>query len=266
MIKTKKQYAGVSLVELILVLAIGAAILILSLRQYQVFRQDADADQLVANVNTLMQAMGQYYKANCYGTYNPNANPPLTPGTLNPLNTNDPLPGPFPINITTDLVDNGYLSPEMPISSLVDTTGAEGNNFNGYVAQFNASIQMVRNPGSGAVGQVLIWKPQISVLLKDTENATQYLNWLQADCLSSLNGETVSRCQLNSNTGTYLVWERMPSYAASKGNSSLWEAKAVSTQFNQMYTTYPTVYLLNTGGKVPTTGSATQTQYYLCGG
>lgn len=247
-----------------LVLVIGAGILFLSIRQYQVFKQDADLAQLEANVDTLFQAMAQYYKANCYGRHDPNAVPPapaLIPGTLNPMNATSPLPGPYSINIDTVLVAGGYLSDSTPFpaSPLVNDTGP-ASRFNGYVAQFNATTS-TRTTNGMTVGTIVIWKPQIAVLVKNTSLAQQYLNMLKGDCLSTLSGNIVAHCT-NGSTGTYIVWERMPSYATVSSNSTLWQARAVDKQFTQMYTVYPTPYLLDKGGMTP----SNQTQYYLCGG
>jgi type II secretory pathway pseudopilin PulG len=273
-ITIRRYERGVTLLEVILVLAIGAGILFLSLSQYQVFRQDADAQQLKANVDILFQAMSQYYKANCYGTYNaydPNTTAPynaLVPGTLNPMNATNPLPGPYYIDIQKDLIAGGYLPPNftLPMTPLVNTSGASAANpYSGYVLQFNASVTMTRNPGPGNVGSVLIWQPQVAVLLQNTTQASAYLNYLQGDCLSQLKGKIVTPCA-SSSTGTYVVWARLPSYAETRSNSTLWQSKAVSNQFQQLYNTYPTVYLLETVGTIPKTATTTQIQYYLCGG
>lgn len=261
MIAVKKRERGISLVEMLLVLILGGAIIFLSMRQYQVFRQDADVQQLEANVDTLFQAMTQYYRANCYGTQNPTSGI-LTPGTLNPMNATSPLPGPRPINIDTDLVARGYLpaNTPFPANPIVNDAGAGTSRFKGYVAQFNV-MTSTRTTSGTTVGTVVIWKPQIAVLVRNTALAQQYLRQSGGDCLSTLNGNTVRTC-IATSTGTYIVWERLPSYASTRGNSNLWQARARLNQFTQMYSVYPTPNLLTRSGQTP----ANQTQYYLCGG
>lgn len=263
MFKTNRRQSGLSIVELLLVLVIGAGVLYLSLRQYQVFRQDADVQQVEANVDTLFQAMVQYHKANCYGSSSPTVTATLSiPGTLNPANSTSPLPGPYHIDIDNDLVAGGYLPANIPFpeSPIVDNTGGGSSRFKGYVVQFNATSTQ-RTTNGVVVGTVLIWRPQVAVLIKDTAVAKQYMNQMKGDCLSTLNGNIVKKCASGS-TGTYVVFERSPSFATVKSNSTLWQAKSVLNQFTQMYTVYPTPYLLNKQGVTPTN----QLQYYLCGG
>lgn len=258
----QKNQRGVSLVEALLVLIIGASILFFSLRQYEVFRRDADVQQVQANVDMLFLAMTQFYRANCYGQVNP-ATGALTPGRLNPAHSSSPLPGPVHIDINADLVGGGYLSDDVPfpISPLVDNSADPNDKFSGYVVQFN-SAQSTRTM-NGTIGTVVIWKPQVAVKIKDPDLTSQYLYLLGGNCLSSASGNIVTPCPTSgSTTGTDVVWERMPSLASSEANSTLWPLRAVLNQFTQMYTTHSTAYLLTRGGLTP----ANQTQYYLCGG
>lgn len=279
MIRSRNKQTGVSLVEVLLVLAIGAAILFASIKQYQIFRSGADVEQVKYNVDTIFHAMSQFYSVNCNGTTAVrNGTYTFTPGMLNP--TYSPAPAnPFPVNITTLLQQNGYLTQVIPINPIVNSSGPATNSYNGYVAQFNQSqvvqtrsvcVTGVNATGITAatgctqakqVGTAIIWKAQVAVLIKNTAAAQQYLNLLSGDCLSSLNGTTVRPCSANQ-PGNYVVWERLPSFATPNAQSDSWETYPALNQFNQLYSTYPTVYLSGMQGKIPNN----QTQYFLCGG
>ena len=60
-----KQQTGVSLLELLLVLAIASSIALLGIRMYQRYQVDQDAERLLYTVNTLFLGMSRYYQANC---------------------------------------------------------------------------------------------------------------------------------------------------------------------------------------------------------
>lgn len=273
---TKKQ-SGVTLLELMLALVIGVAILYMGFSQYQQFRSDTNVQELQANVNQIFQAMGLYYKANCFGTFNPSTGK-VQPGTLNPDFAGPmALPPNKPINIKTDLVQGGYLPTQLatvvPYNPLVDSKGP--GTF-GYVAQFNKFTEpryvcTGTNSGSPAqqgcadtdkvnVGTILIWKPQISILLANPKDADTYKGVLNADCTSRLSDQIVLPCSQNS-PGPYLVWERLPSMTDPSNTSSYWQTNHQSAAFTQMYTTYPINYLISKTGSTPY-----DKQYYLCGG
>lgn len=268
MIVNKKQVLGVTLLEIILVLAIGAAILLLSLRQYESFRADSDLQQVQYDINKIFAAMSEFYKVNCYGTYNPNVsppNPPLQAGALNPMRSSAP-PNPYPINMTTDLITKGYLTQKPALNPLIDASTGAGTD--GYILQFNeyhspkyACLTTAPCASPVQVGTIVIWKPQVAILLKDSATAQQYLDLLTGDCLSTASGNTVQPCTPgNKGTGNYVVWERLPSLSSSEANSTLWMMNPLVKQFTSMYNTYPLGTL--TGGQLPNN----QTQYFLCGG
>ena len=68
----------------------------------------------------------------------------------------------------------------------------------------------------------------------------------------------VTPCESSSKpaTGSYLVFERLPSYASPKASSTFWPSNPQLMQFKQMYTTSPVTTLLSGGNT---------TQYYTCG-
>lgn len=285
----RKRDEGIGLIEVLLVLAIAAAIIVMGIRQYQSFRQDADVQQLKYNIDTIFQAMNQFYKVNCLGSVN--AAGVLVPGLLNP--SHKPVPvSPYPIIITTDLVNNGFLAANpFPLSPLVDNSSPP---FGGYVAQFNqtalasntkkvcvaAKGPYPNNPATGiaasqnctsavAVGTIVTWNAQVAVLMKNSATAQQYLKMLNADCTSTKGllgkGTTVSPCGSGGlislgAKGAYLVFTRQPTFSSTGTTPDEWEANQTASQFTQMYTTYPVVYLLNSAGQ-----TQSGPQYYYCG-
>lgn len=259
-IKIIKKQMGLSIFELLFFLVIAGMLVILGIRQYQMLRLDNEAQQAQANVNTILQAMGTYYKANCFGTYAPGD---YKPGTLNPDHVPPPQPQ-YPINIKTDLIQAGFLnSPNIFYPNpFINSAGAVGTS--GYVAQFNqsTSIRYICTAANCAqkvaIGTIISWQAQVAFLTTDPSQAATYKDLLNADCTSSINGSTVQPCSSN-RPGPYLVWERLPSMASPPTTSAFWPFNPTVKQFNQMYTTYPINYLMSTVSKDPTM------QYFLCG-
>lgn len=234
------KHAGVTLIEIILVIVIGAAIIILGMRQYQSFRIDADVQQLKYNVDMIFQAMADYYQANCKG------------GTLDPTSPFFAGTNPVPIDITT-LRNQAFLTANLLLSPIIESTGPGG----GYILQFNrVTPDPDRMIGSIPIGKIVLWKAQVAAQFTDDAKALRYRNLLAAECTSALTGNAVSPCTSGS-AGNYVVWERLPSFAVPASGSGYGLSNARLKQFNQMYTTYPILYL--------TSGFKTSSQYYLCG-
>ena len=279
-----KHQLGITLMEALLVLAIAAAIMVLSMRQYQTYRIDADMNQLTYNVKVLAQAAARYYYANC------------DKGTLDPRN----LPAGttvYPLNITNDLITPQYLPQMVAQNPLVDSSGPG----NGYSVQFNAttSNRTVCTQTSGGncvastpVGTIVQWTIQVSVLLKNPSIINMAQGKLNAECTSSANtNNSVESClqapsffaicftlrsmpfglgnaaanSLGCPVGTnpasynnYLVWTMAPSFVSKETQSPLWVTNPVVKQFKQLYTTY-NLNDLTTGNHSP------EYQYYLCG-
>ncbi|TAK77653.1 MAG: hypothetical protein EPO11_02385 [Gammaproteobacteria bacterium] len=268
----KKRHIGMTLVEIMLVLSIATLLVIWSFRQYQTYRLDADVRRVKYNVDMIMESMYYYYRANCLGRVNPTTGI-LVPGTLNPSNTTtNPLSSStFPINILTDLFTPGYLPANIPaFVPLVDSSAA---NSYGYVAQFNLvtstrSLCTSANCATSApAGTVVDWNIQVAVSMKDKTASSEqgYLQLLQGNCLSSLNGWIVTPCTGGTGSGEYVVFERSPSRVAERLKSNFQMYLPAIQQFNNMYSTYNDIHLLSTGGKVPGSGGVgTTQQYFLC--
>lgn len=254
----KQSNKGVTLLEVLLVLAVIAMILALSLKQYQLFRRDGDIQQLQYNVDILFDAMVGYFRANCTKKFvqQPNSKG-IVVVTLDNL-----IKGHFLV------VPNGKMIP----SPFLDTSGTS----QGYALQFNQLL--VNNPAKlpqryvtlqagvnpTPVGNVSAWEIQVSVRLKDPQTAMQMKSFLAANCLSSgspSNGVTTcSQAQLNADQ--YAVFERLPTFASAQYNSQLWIMSPLVRQFTQMYTTLPILILTGDSSNQ----NFIPNQYYYCGG
>jgi len=251
---------GMTLPEVLLVLAIAGTIMVFGIRQYVSFKSDADVQQLQANIDQLFQAMTAFYIANCGGTLT--SGPPPTPQggllfihAIKNINTS-PIP-PYPIDLQKNIVANGYMTTPLPFSALVDssTPGLD------YVLQFNVSNST--HPNGGVV---LTWKMQVAVLLKDQKLNSAYRIYLNAQCISNMNkpksGElpTVNVCTSTTPTdATYLVFERIATNASQKKVSDLSQSTPELMQFKQMYEVSPITNLKSASH------SPDEYQYYSCG-
>lgn len=137
-----KQQKGVSLLEAMLALAIGATVLVLSLRMFSQYQLESNLENLRYNVDTMFQAMSLYYKANCLGTYVSNASVYNSAGTISTYGTLNPSPqNPSPPSLTQPkrikLADlqgvNNYLPNWIPSNTLLNTAFGEG----GFYMQFD---------------------------------------------------------------------------------------------------------------------------------
>lgn len=232
----KNRCVGYSMIEMLLVLVVGAAIFLLSIQQYWLFKQTANVQTVRANVDMIMMAMARYYRANCYGTTK-TMTPSYTvkPGVLNPLHAPPPR-GLQVINISTTLVTPKYLNNlPLPTSPIVDVTAGQ----NGYIAQYN----QYQN------GTQYTYTAQVSILLLPNEQA-QAKVWkkeLGADCLSRPGSVAllgIQPCQQvvcknfpPNKKCNYLVWERLPSLPTLNGNSNFWSIMPVVKSFANLYNT-----------------------------
>lgn len=240
-----RRLQGVTLLEVLLVLAISVAILLFSVRQYQLFVFDRNIQQVRYNVDTIFQAMRGYYGANC---------------------TSQQTEQLLPINIKTDLINGHFLVTPLQINQFVYNTGNDWTT--GYITQFNISTSTRYSCTNGncttqPIGTAVIWVAQVAVKLNpeiaNSSNAPAFLAALGGDCLSGLSGSTVAPCGTSSQTD-YVVWQRIPSYPSQGTQTDYWVTNPVVTQFNQMYTTYPGGYLMQTEGDTPS-----GQQFFYCG-
>lgn len=249
---------GITLTELLLVLAIGGIVLTLSLRQYYLLREDAYVLQVQANVDALFQAAAHYYQANC-----------AKGGQLDPEIATSSVKA---IDTFNDLIQPGYLPSNFPAPNPIVYSAGAGY---GYIVQFNKYTApryqaVCSNPSTCdtevplQIGTIVFWKIQVSVLLQPTqpEKWPVYLGYLSGNCLSSGTGPngTVERCdKVPAPYGDYVAFERLPSYPTSNWGtqSTFWLTNPLLKQFNQMYTTNP-ITDLTTQSHTP------EYQYFYC--
>lgn len=265
----KNNQLGVSLLEVMLVLVIGASILYLSMQQYYSYRRDAEVVRLRSNVDLLFQAMAKYFQANCNCRPSAGTNCSAYPFTM--------YRTPIPVTLAM-LINGGFLNlsntgGSLPLNALVDSTGPN----QGYIMQFN-QLQTTTVPpapltlnlpyreavmsagGTKPTGYNMVWQIQISVLLLQPSTAKQYQNLLNADCLSESTGQIVTPCLTApaNPTAPFLVFQGLPSSPNSAAaRSTYWQTMPTVKLFRQMYEVDPILVLTN--------GNQTTSQYYVCG-
>lgn len=249
----RKRESGLSLLELLLVLAIAGVLIVMGIRQYQILKIDADSRQVQANVDTLFQAAVKFYQAECdqkIGAYN----------NLGYLNPNTGISPDSPTSITMDL-----LKPYLATTTFPDNSIVAGTDYTVQFVPHTSERKVTVDTGTGSteektIGTILIWSIQVIVKLRDSSKADLYFRLLRGDCLVP-SATTTGSCT-GPGTGGYVVFERLPSFAANQNETPYWLMNPLVKQFKQMYTTYPVQYLINTGGETPTG----ERQYFLCGG
>jgi prepilin-type N-terminal cleavage/methylation domain-containing protein len=283
-VKVTSLPKGMTLLEILLVITIGAGLLVASLRMAQQMSTDQGIQQIQTNVDVIFQGMTNYYRTQCYGSGDTLATGlPTVIGTLNPKK--NPVPAnPMILDVTLDLANKGYIEASkwpLPIVSLLDNTSVNQT----YVVQFNQSPPMTpvqvnaciitdyslkecvpaldaagnasKLPSTGSnISQIIIWRAQVAVLAKDPTNAEVYKMVLGANCTSKLTGSSVNPCSMGT-PGPYIVWEKLPSFASPNTRSSLWLSMPLLKQFN-LQNTHDQMYELQ--------NSNAGIQNYLCNG
>lgn len=261
---------GMSLLEVMLVLAIASSIMLAGLRIYQSFDRDSGYLILRSNVDLLFQAMKTYYQDQCNLYFSPDSSIRAS-GALT-FNSNNPAaPVPFDVNTTKN-----YLSSPWPRGSSVLANKVISST---YFAQFNPSTVNTKQayvcssfaspqcsapapiPGSN----VVLWQSQVAVKMKDPTMTTYYLAVAGADCaVNSLSGKLPVDCSTGvsmGNSATYMVWQRMPSFSSPTIKSSLWISNPVTKLFKLQYTHDPMYELYNSSAE-----PSEVYKYYYCGG
>lgn len=260
---THKQ-DGVTLLEILLVLLIGAVIITMSIQRFQKYRINQEVEQVKINVDLLFQGMGYLYQADCRNKniFNRNNNPNVI-----------------------DLQNHHQFFSQWP---LPPTSIIDNSTNTGYLAQFNLVLPgLTRNirecyslntPSCSAPEEIplkhsiQIWRIQIAVKLMDATKAKQYQAALGADCISSIRSNlSVYSCEDTHRPviGDYLVWERVPSFASQRTSSGLLPMMFVLKQFNQQYYNDDN-YAFNVDDPIYNNGDhgthGTDYENYLCGG
>lgn len=260
----RRHESGLSLLEFLLVLMIAVALIIMGFRQYQVLKTDSDIRKVQANVDTLFQAAAWYYQANCDQKTSTDT---IVPAALNP-NASPAPPNPYIMwtsstlcevtNTTEQATFKKFLTSELLFSPIADSYCVK------FIRHDSSRTMKTWDDSSKRMGTIVIWSIQVIVKLKDPTQADFYFRLLRGNCLATSSSSSSSCSGLG--TGNLIVFERLPSFAAAQNQTTYWLMNPLVKQFNQMYTTYPGLYLMstgdeNTGGKIP--GGE---QYFLCGG
>jgi type II secretory pathway pseudopilin PulG len=235
---------GMTIFEILLVLVIAGAILLLGMRQYQVFKMGADAEELKDIVNNIAVAAANYYRANC--DYSLKATSPF-------WQEDPPQTGHYiTIDIKNDLEAGGFLRPQK-FNALVYKTSTDP--YEGFTVRFNPYVTPVQTctQSSGGVcqnkvstGFAINWLIWVTVCLKNPTQGTFLKSATDALDLTA-----------SCDTGSRLFFSFIPTQVLLPQSSNALIAP-VQQQFKQMYTTDNQSYLLSTTG-------AADTQYYYCG-
>ena len=249
---------GLSLIEVMLVLAVAASMLVFGIRQYQQFKLQQDIRQVQQTIDSLFVALGHYYQAYCGSGL-----------SLDPAQTPD---NPFVI-LPSDLVAEQFLPAnwnaiKVPfVSSYITQLNLNDANVLNVQGCWNFGTYTCGSLDTlppTSTGYVYTWRIQVAIQLTTGANAQAYKAALGADCLSTLNGDAVTPCSSTS-TGNFLVWERWPSFASQQIVSNLWMSMQQLKQFNIQYT-HDQMYELNNGPWETSAGvTGTGAQPYLCG-
>lgn len=265
----KKGQQGITLLEVILVLVVGAGILYLSVSQYQNFRRQTDLQQVQNTVDTLFAALYKYFQAHCADQSGG------VGGSLGRFSVAQTLG----INVNT-LINEGFISAsDIRLNPFVLTGGVAPY---GYVVQFNQkqqsapsgysfalplrqqTLQPSVGGGQKPVGYMVVWQAQVAAQL-NTANATAdgLMLSLHADCLSSSStswGQNIVLSCDNAAGNNFAVWQRSPSFGTESGASGMWGKRANTILFLQQYTTNPILNLTD-----PSQIGQVNNQYYVCG-
>lgn len=240
---------GVTILEVMLVMVISATVVVLGIKLYERFHANAEAENLKQNIDAIFDGGYQYYLANC-----------STSGALS-----SPTSSSVAVKLST-LKTSGYLnSKDIIPNELVDSGTADQD----YIVQFNRSevdrLVCLNDDCSEEqkIGNIVLWKIQVSAKLKNAETASAYQAYLVADCLSSLGTDdppSVALCSAET-PGDYIVFERAPVSIASRiGNQPpLALSMPRVDMLRQNESSLPLSYLLNST-------DAADAQYYGCGG
>jgi type II secretory pathway pseudopilin PulG len=255
-----RKMAGVTLIEVIVVIIIASGIFLLGMKFYNAIRRDGDVAQVKYNVDRIFAAATEYYQANCRWQRNPLTGVHvgvLTLGKLDPAAN----PGtPFPVTVTS-LSTGGYLDPNSPIplSPLINNATLNG----GYIVQFNKAAPTDQLVSGNKMGKVIIWTVQVAVAIRNAA-PLQMVKMLGADCAANASGNVITPCSVglpaSASQTVYAVWERLPSNAAPNAEADTWMGNAEVKAFTQLYTNNN----IQNGQPGPS-NTITNYQNYLCG-
>lgn len=266
---------GVTLPEFLLVLAIGMAVIVMGLRQYQARQKENNYRILRNNVENLFVAMKNYYYVNCpeNGTLYPKQQPSMlvpVPVTKTDLTAYFSRTWPLFSSVVyhgeqteekeeNAAADSGYKS---EASYLAQFNPIDYTNKNAYVCNyFGTDPVACSQPEPIPSSKVLLWQAQVAVLMANPAETVAYLGVSGADCAVN---EVPTDIGVDCSTGitegeaAYLVWQRLPSFASPELKTVHWLSNPRVKMLNLQYTHDPMYENYNP--------SDTSYQYYVCGG
>jgi hypothetical protein len=282
-VKFKQSQSGVTLLEAILVLGIASVILLMGMRQAEIFNTNKDLQTMQFNVDELFNAAASYYKAQCgmggpttvNGAYQSGFTQGLLVGTSTPQSvTLSQLSSYLPSNwsmynplISGYIVQFNLVSISTPSANC--TTSSTNTNAGDCGTTSSAvTTAPLQNPitNNSSTLQTLIWEIQVSVILSSghTGNAKAYAAVANATCVSTESNGAVQMCNTNPANGGILTWERLPSFASPNGASDYWSFMPMLKQFNLMYT-HDQMFELTAHTYLDNGVSGTAQGYYTCG-
>lgn len=256
---------GVTLIEVMLVLAIAVVIILMGINQYRMYRVDSYYMLVKYNVDILLEGLKQYYQTNCKvsgnklwptsGTYSAVS---LDYATMAPYLTGEwPYYTPVVSSQSGSIVSSFYpqFNP-MPLKQKTEYP----------CFLYNAKLTCA-SPKSIPNTKVILWQAQVVVKMANPTQAVHYIAILGASCgtNSFTSGNTVN-CANNKNLtqAEYLVWQGLPSSPSGSIGSAHWMANPVSKLFNLQYTNDP-MYEMYNSKAVPDSNNQVYYMNYLCG-
>lgn len=255
-----RRTAGITLLEIMLVLAIAMSLLMLGLRLYNQFQYELKIFKIRHTVDQLFQAMYMYHQANC------------RKGSLSPVNSKFQTP--------ISVYDNNQPTADFaPYLTMVGTL-SENSFVQNYNGQFNLvndpnnkpsrSVYACWNTASGVTcgapstiptaGKLTIvfWIAQVAVELNDPTLASMVKAVLNADCVS----DDLNTCDPTATEGKYVIFQQIPSQASQNmphrlGLASYYQILNIMQQHDPFYEYNTTT---------PISTDPLYNSYYLCGG
>lgn len=278
-VNPRNKIKGMTLLEIMLVLAIAASMILMGIQLYQSSETEKNYFVLKTNVDLLFQAMKGYYQTECDLYFSENGSVGSKGAlTFNPANA--PIPPAF-ASISFDVTTvNRYIASTWPrYTSVVYDNSSEaasyfaqfnpltGTNKKTYACWYFGSGSPVCDPASTlSSSNIVLWQAQIAVKMKDPAKTTYYVGIAGADCaVDTIPSDAPVNCATGGVTmgvsANYMVWQRLPSFSSPNIRSPNWISNPVVKEFKLQYTHDPMYELYNPSATLPD-----MYQYYYCGG
>lgn len=217
MIKKSHDIRGAGLLELMLVMVIGALIIIVGIKQYQGFNRNTHITQMTEEANMLLSATKDYYRQNCVNQLlGPNAAAQLTQAQSN-------------LTATVGTPQSLPLSTLFPGSSQVITNYFYNGSNEDAIFSAYLSVTPVQTNYVNRFNQTLLWQANASACI-----SSSYLN-VDANVLKGMFQASNAQTGVADCNGTLLTWTDLPRYTHRDYSSNLSLMKAELTQYTRQY-------------------------------